>query len=103
MRGMLVALALIGAVAGQTMSAAADCLCRGSDGTNFQQGELACIKTAKGPQLARCEMVLNNSSWTIVRDDCPSAMSAPAQRLAAVTPVATAPRAIRTVAHTDLH
>lgn len=48
----------------------------------FQLGELACIKTAKGPRLARCEMALNNSSWTVVRDDCPSANSTPVPRFA---------------------
>jgi hypothetical protein len=104
MRGMLAALTLLGAIVSQTMTAAADCRCRGSDGTIFQQGELACIKTPKGLRLARCEMVLNNSSWTVVRDDCPSAMATPVPRFAALQEaIATAPRATGTVPHTDLH
>ncbi len=99
---MIAVLLLIGATAGLTMPVLADCRCRGSDGTIFQLGELACIKTAKGPQLARCEMALNNSSWTVVRDDCPSAMSTPAPHLAAIVTNAVAPRASGTVPHSDL-
>jgi hypothetical protein len=73
----MTAVTLIGALVSQVTMAAADCRCRGSNGTLFQQGELACIKTAKGPRLARCGMILNNSSWTVVRDDCPTAMATP--------------------------
>ncbi len=84
--------------------AAADCRCRGSDGLSFGQGELACIKTAKGLRLARCEMVLNNSSWTVVRDDCPTAMATPVPSLRAIEIVAaTAPSAERTRTQADLH
>lgn len=104
MRGMLAALTLFGAIVAQTVIAEADCRCRGSDGTLFQQGELACIKTAKGPRLARCEMVLNNSSWTVVRDDCPTAAATQLPYLAALGPFAAAPLAAETtVPHTDLH
>jgi hypothetical protein len=104
MRGMLVALAVIGALVSYTTVAGADCSCRGSDGNAFQLGELACIKTAKGPRLARCEMVLNNSSWTVIRDDCPSAMATPGPPLAAAAAITTALRAAeKTTLHTDLH
>ena len=91
MRGMLAAVTAFGAFAAQATIAEADCRCRGSDGRIFQQGELACIKTAKGPRLARCEMVLNNSSWTVVRDDCPTAMATPVPRDIAAAAAAVMP------------
>lgn len=105
MRGVFATLTLLGAIVGQTTIAGADCRCRGSDGTFFQQGELACIRTAKGPRLARCEMVLNNSSWTVVRDDCPEASASRAPLLPAGEP---ADASLRVAAgapgpHADLH
>ena len=36
-----------------------------------------CLKTPTGPRLARCEMVLNNTSWTKIHDDCPAAKPPP--------------------------
>jgi hypothetical protein len=59
-----------------------ECRCRGSDGRIFYDGDLACIKTAKGPKLARCEMALNNTTWTISADDCPEARQFSPVRLA---------------------
>jgi hypothetical protein len=35
-----------------------------------EQGKTVCIKTAEGYQLARCEMVLNNSSWKFLHQAC---------------------------------
>ncbi len=40
------------------------------DGGRVEQGKTACIKTAKGYQLARCEMFLNNSSWKFLDKPC---------------------------------
>ncbi len=34
---------------------------------------MACIKTASGERLARCERVLNNPSWRFLSDGCPIA------------------------------
>jgi hypothetical protein len=50
-------------------SALADCTCVYAGG-NAKQGETACIPTAKGKSLARCEMALNNSSWTVLDQPC---------------------------------
>ena len=47
-----------------------DCTCKSAKG-DVKQGETACIVTAKGKALARCEMVLNNSSWTVLDQPCP--------------------------------
>jgi hypothetical protein len=49
--------------------ALADCSCIYAGG-NAKLGETACINTAKGNSLARCEMALNNSSWTVLDQPC---------------------------------
>lgn len=66
MKRVLLTLALVCASAAPAL-AECRCLYRGGEA---KQGETACIITAKGPTLARCEMVLNNSSWTILNKPC---------------------------------
>lgn len=48
------------------------CTCR-ANGRDFQMGETACLRTSQGTRLARCVMVLNNSSWETLQQSCPSA------------------------------
>ena len=48
--------------------AAQECL---ANGKSFQVGQVACLTIAGESHLARCEMVLNNTSWTKIHDDCP--------------------------------
>lgn len=43
------------------------CLCR-FQGQRYQIGEYACIRS----KLARCEMFLNNTTWTFLDDSCGS-------------------------------
>ncbi len=62
---ILLALALCAAAA----PAHAACKCLYASG-EAKQGETACITSADGPTLARCEMVLNNSSWTVLNKPC---------------------------------
>jgi hypothetical protein len=50
--------------------AIADCTCR-APGIVVHHGQTICLKTPSGPRLARCEMVLNNSSWKILPESCP--------------------------------
>lgn len=50
----------------------ADCQCR-AGGRVFEQGQTVCLSYPDGKKLARCEMVLNNSSWRNVQDGCPEA------------------------------
>ncbi len=66
--GLLAAALLLG---GQPV-ALADCECR-ANGRLYRHGELACLRLPTGDQLARCDMVLNNSAWKKVRDGCPEA------------------------------
>ena len=55
-----------------------DCICR-ANGQEVHEGQTVCLKTATGMKLARCEMVLNNTSWTFLEDGCPTAsLSRPA-------------------------
>ena len=69
----LVAIGLAAALpAGSASLADADCTCRGP-GVVAHHGETVCLHTPMGPRLARCEMVLNNSSWTFLPDPCPEA------------------------------
>ncbi|MGO4831851.1 hypothetical protein AB4144_06070 [Rhizobiaceae sp. 2RAB30] len=69
----------------------ADCQCF-ANGRRYHHGEIACLKLPNGDQLARCDMVLNNSSWKKIQDGCPEAGAAPLTP--AETP--TVPSAIRT-------
>lgn len=70
--GPLAAVVLVVALDALATSAAADCTCR-AQGRNFEQGQTACLSTPKGPRLATCGMVLNNSSWEF--SDAPCSVS----------------------------
>ncbi len=48
------------------------CTCR-AEGTSFALGAVVCMKTPEGLRLARCERVLNNTSWTPLQAPCPTA------------------------------
>ncbi len=47
-----------------------DCYCR-ARGQVFAPGESVCLKTAEGPKLAECRMVINVMSWSITGTPCP--------------------------------
>ena len=47
------------------------CTCSYKDGT-AKEGDVACIDTAKGKQLARCDMFLNNTTWVPLDKPCSS-------------------------------
>ncbi len=55
----------------------ADCTCR-YDGGMTDLGETVCMKTPGGTRLARCDMALNNTSWTFLDAPCPTAGLSPA-------------------------
>jgi len=62
-----IGLALAFAAPEPTLAAQA-CL---ANGKSFKVGETACLAIAGERYLARCDIVLNNTSWTKVKDDCP--------------------------------
>lgn len=70
----LMAVAIMGgsAVLPDQAFAGPNCTCRHSGG-DVQEGDTACIKTPKGMGLARCERVLNNTSWKMLDSPCPFA------------------------------
>ncbi|BCM20114.1 hypothetical protein [Mesorhizobium sp. J8] len=57
------------ALAAPTLSLAAPtCL---ANGKSFNVGQTACLTLDGESHLARCEMVLNNTPWTKIKDECP--------------------------------
>lgn len=61
-------------------SAGMNCTCRTTEGAKVDEGAVACLHLSKGDQLARCEMLLNNPSWTKIRDGCPTTSVAMSSR-----------------------
>ncbi|WP_256750587.1 hypothetical protein [Mesorhizobium sp. Mes31] len=63
--------------------AAQECL---ANGKSYPLGQVVCLTVADKSHLARCEMVLNNTSWTKIQDSCPENTLAPHPH---VTPIST--------------
>ncbi len=59
--------------------AGAKCKCR-FNGGYIDEGQTACLKTPKGLSLARCEKVLNNTSWKTLNLPCPVASLSPSEK-----------------------
>ncbi|PZV35279.1 hypothetical protein B5V02_28395 [Mesorhizobium kowhaii] len=57
-----------------------------ANGKSYPVGQVACLTIADQSHLARCDMVLNNTSWTKVGDSCPENTMAPHLH---VTPIST--------------
>ena len=74
MKTLLISFSLVGLVAAFASPALADCQCVAA-GKKYGLGEVACLKLPNGNRLARCGMVLNNSSWTPLQEACPYAMT----------------------------
>jgi hypothetical protein len=66
-----IALVVAALLAGDLLiaSANADCICR-AQGREYELGKTACLATPKGPRLATCGMVLNNTSWQFSDTPC---------------------------------
>ena len=57
---------------------AGDCTCR-AKGVVAVEGEVACISTPQGRRLARCQKVLNNTSWDFMEESCGEMFTQPAE------------------------
>jgi hypothetical protein len=66
MRTIAILLAFSGAATAFAKDAHKDCKCLANK-QQYEQGQTACIRG----KLARCEMVLNNPSWTLIAETCP--------------------------------
>ena len=74
---LLTAFAALALSAGPLLAANGfDCRCI-YQGKYFEQGETVCIRAYGTERLARCDMALNNSSWTFLAGDCPQAAATP--------------------------
>ena len=69
MKALQFALVGIGLFIGSA-PASAECTCRAKD-VVANEGEVVCLNTPLGQRLARCDKVLNNSSWTFLQGTCP--------------------------------
>ena len=49
--------------------AGADCTCKYKN-LDIPEGQIACLKTPNGEQMARCVRVLNNTSWKFLGGGC---------------------------------
>ena len=67
---------LAGSAPVSASAAGHECQCL-YQGKKFEQGEYVCIKVDGATRLARCDMLLNNSSWTFLKGGCPSALLSP--------------------------
>lgn len=75
MKSMATALSLAVIMGGSallstTAFAGPNCTCRHSGG-EIAEGQTACIKSPNGMTMARCERVLNNTSWKMLEMPCP--------------------------------
>jgi hypothetical protein len=94
-KAILTALApalILGASAAQ---ADPNCTCRAAGGVTAALGETVCIGTPSGPRMARCEMVLNNTSWKFLEAPCPQASRALEGMLASARQTDGAPLSLR--------
>lgn len=71
------------AISGEIKHAAAaapkpvvDCTCR-YRGSNYHIGDEICLNSPSGPKMATCDMVLNNTSWSMSETPCPTVKMTP--------------------------
>ncbi|PBC11954.1 hypothetical protein [Mesorhizobium sp. WSM3859] len=77
------------ALAAPTPSLAAPtCL---ANGKSFNVSQTACLTVAGESHLARCDMVLNNTSWTRIKDECPGEAPKPHPTSISTPPPETTP------------
>lgn len=56
----------------------ADCTCRWQ-GRDYDLGQSVCLASPKGPRIATCGMVLNNTSWQFSETPCVVSKAPPAE------------------------
>ena len=48
-----------------------------ANGKSYQLGQVACLTVSDQSHMARCDLVLNNTSWTKIDDSCPDSTMKP--------------------------
>jgi hypothetical protein len=82
LRGVILATAaltaplLFAASAASQQSARPACTCR-FFGQDYHLGETVCLRGPDGLRLARCSMLLNNTTWTPLKQECPTTRLSP--------------------------
>ena len=67
---MIRTMTIIALFAGTLPAAAGpDCTCKYKN-MDIPEGQIACLQTPNGEQMARCERVLNNTSWKFLGGGC---------------------------------
>lgn len=69
MRRSLIAVSFLLAGDALLSAALADCTCRWR-GRDYDLGQSVCLSSPKGPRIATCAMVINNTSWTFSDTPC---------------------------------
>ena len=83
----LAGIALLAVIALPAAGEAHDCLCR-SDTSFHPEGSVVCLRVNGEERLARCERVLNNTSWHFLGKGCPVAAATALPMTAAHLPLA---------------
>ncbi len=60
----------LGAAGGAHAGGDSTCQCK-ANGSSYDLNSVVCIRNGSLSFLARCEMVLNNTAWKKLSDDCP--------------------------------
>ena len=68
---LVIAIALT--IATSNVFAGEDCTCKYKN-VDIPEGQIACLQTPNGEQMARCERVLNNTSWKFLGGGCSISM-----------------------------
>ncbi|ESY32258.1 hypothetical protein X749_03560 [Mesorhizobium sp. LNJC391B00] len=48
-----------------------------ANGKSYQVGQVTCLTVSDKSHMARCDLVLNNTSWTKIGDTCPDSTIKP--------------------------
>ncbi|WP_246691107.1 MULTISPECIES: hypothetical protein [unclassified Mesorhizobium] len=48
-----------------------------ANGKSYEIGQVACLTVSDQSHMARCDLVLNNTSWTKIGDTCPDSTMKP--------------------------
>jgi hypothetical protein len=76
------AIALTFSMLASVVEAGENCTCRARD-VEAREGQTVCVRTPNGSQMARCEKVLNNTSWRFLGTPCPVSANPTEQNAAA--------------------